>query len=68
MSNVNYFYRVPRIPRSKLSEFREGLLVGSACSNGEIFEAMMQKGVEEAKSVPSFMTISKSCQNKFTLH
>lgn len=54
MSNVNYFYRVPRIPRSKLSEFREGLLVGSACSNGEIFEAMMQKGVEEAKKRAKF--------------
>ncbi|AQP53214.1 PolC-type DNA polymerase III [Vagococcus penaei] len=53
-SNINYFYRVPRIPRSLLSQYREGLLVGSACSKGEIFEAMMQKGVEEAKKRAKF--------------
>ncbi|MGM0239301.1 PolC-type DNA polymerase III [Enterococcus sp. AZ103] len=54
MSNVNFFERVPRIPRSQLKKLRENLLVGSACSNGEIFEAMMQKGVEEAKNKASF--------------
>ena len=54
MSNVDYYYRVPRIPRSKLSELREGLIIGSACSKGEIFEAMMQKGVEEAKKRAKF--------------
>lgn len=54
MSNINYFFRIPRIPRSQLSKLREGLIVGSACSGGEIFEAMMQKGVEEAKNRAKF--------------
>ncbi|MHC5373892.1 PolC-type DNA polymerase III [Enterococcus sp. LJL120] len=54
MSNVNYFERVPRIPRSQLNKLRGGLLVGSACDKGEIFEAMMQKGIEEAKSRAKF--------------
>ncbi len=53
-SNVSYFYRVPRIPRSELKKYRRGLLVGSACSNGEIFEAMMQKGIDEAKRRAKF--------------
>lgn len=53
-SNVEYFYRVPRVPRSLLKELREGLLIGSACSNGEIFEAMMQKGYEEARRRAEF--------------
>lgn len=33
---------------------RENLLIGSACDKGEIFEAMMQKGVEEARNRAKF--------------
>ena len=53
-SLVDYFYRVPRIPRSFLEKHREGLIVGSGCANGEVFEAMMQKGYEEAKEKASY--------------
>lgn len=53
-SNVNYFYRVPRIPRSLLVQYREHLLVGSACSEGEVFEAIMQKGYDEALEKAKF--------------
>lgn len=53
-SLVDYFYRVPRIPRSYLEKHREGLLVGSGCAKGEVFEAMMQKGYEEAKKVAGY--------------
>ncbi|SEM39175.1 DNA polymerase-3 subunit alpha [Ligilactobacillus sp. WC1T17] len=49
-SMVNHFYRVARVPRSVLDEYREGLLVGSACASGEVFTAMMQKGYEAAKA------------------
>src|SRR5699024_942298 len=41
-SHIDYFYRVPRIPRSVLQKLRNGILVGSACDQGEIFETMMQ--------------------------
>lgn len=53
-SNIEYFYRTPRIPRSLLSKNRENLLVGSACSEGEVFEAMMQKGLKIAKEKAKF--------------
>jgi DNA polymerase-3 subunit alpha (Gram-positive type) len=49
ISHINYFYRVPRIPRSVLQKYREGILVGSACNKGEVFEGMMQKSPEEVE-------------------
>jgi DNA polymerase III subunit alpha, Gram-positive type len=54
ISQLQYFYRVPRIPRSVLQKHREGLLVGSACDRGEVFEGMMQKGPEEVEQIARF--------------
>jgi DNA polymerase III subunit alpha, Gram-positive type len=54
ISLLEYFYRVPRIPRSVLQKHREGILVGSACDKGEIFEGMMQKGPEEVEGIARF--------------
>src|SRR5690625_677092 len=53
-AHINYFYRVPRIPRSVLNEHREGLLIGSACNDGEIFDAVMQKPIEEVEQMAQF--------------
>ncbi len=53
-AHINYFYRVPRIPRSVLAKHREGLLIGSACDQGELFETMMQKSEDEAEKVAEF--------------
>jgi len=53
-SNIDYYYRVPRIPRSLLAAHRENLLIGSACSGGEVFEALMQKGKVEAEKKATF--------------
>lgn len=54
ISHLNYFYRVPRIPRSVLQKHREGLLIGSACDKGEVFEGMMQKAAEEVEEKARF--------------
>ncbi|WP_141433451.1 PolC-type DNA polymerase III [Bacillus sp. 03113] len=54
ISHIEYFYRVPRIPRSVLQKFREGILVGSACDKGEVFEGMMQKSPEEVEEIAQF--------------
>src|SRR5690625_4304513 len=53
-SHTKYFYRVPRIPRSVLTKLREGILVGSACDNGEVFDTLMLKSVDEAADVAEF--------------
>ncbi|WP_164668962.1 PolC-type DNA polymerase III [Virgibacillus doumboii] len=53
-AHIDYFYRVPRVPRSLLQKMRKGILVGSACDKGEVFETMMQKSADEAEKVAGF--------------
>ncbi|SFX31910.1 DNA polymerase-3 subunit alpha [Thermoactinomyces sp. DSM 45891] len=54
LSHLEYFYRVPRIPRSKLEEYREGLLIGSGCEQGELYECALNKAPEEVEEVAKF--------------
>ncbi|RLQ95708.1 PolC-type DNA polymerase III [Falsibacillus albus] len=54
IAHLNYFYRVPRIPRSQLQKHRDGILIGSGCDKGEVFTGMMQKAPEEVKELASF--------------
>lgn len=53
-SNVNYFSGVPRIPKSVLEAHREGLIIGSACSEGEVFEAVTNKSFDDALKVAAY--------------
>lgn len=54
-SHLKHFYRTPRIPRSLLTEKREGLLVGSACEAGEVFQALLKsKPAGETENIASF--------------
>ncbi|HGP8263897.1 TPA: exonuclease domain-containing protein, partial [Streptococcus pneumoniae] len=51
LSNTKYFEGVPRIPRTVLDAHREGLILGSACSEGEVFDVVVSQGVDAAVEV-----------------
>ena len=44
-AHITYFNRVPKIPMSLLQKYREGLLVGSACQSGQLFQNLLQNRI-----------------------
>ncbi|CAJ1183945.1 DNA polymerase III PolC-type [Companilactobacillus paralimentarius] len=53
-SMTQYYYRTARVPRRMLNKYREGIIVGSACENGEVFTSMMQKGYDDTRELAQY--------------
>ena len=68
-SYLRYYRRFPRIPRTEIEKHREGLLIGSACEAGELYQAILdnrsEEDIEKIASFYDYLEIQPLCNNMF---
>ncbi len=68
LSHTQYFHKVATMPKSKLVELREGLLIASGCEKGEFYETVLNKSLEEAEQVAEFYDVLEIQPVSYNMH
>jgi DNA polymerase-3 subunit alpha (Gram-positive type) len=70
-AHLNFFYRHPRIPKSLLRAYREGLFIGSGCQAGELFQSLLHFSshdkIEKIIDFYDFLEIQPLHNNEFLI-
>ena len=70
-SHLKYYHRRPRVPKSVFLEHRDGLLIGSACEAGELYQALLRNAPEQEiarlVSFYDYLEIQPLGNNKFMI-
>ena len=70
-SHLKYYHRRPRVPKSVFLEHRDGLIIGSACEAGELYQALLRNAPEQEiarlVSFYDYLEIQPLGNNKFMI-